>query len=231
MYRRLITILSLIFALSTNALIAEDNATTTTTEATEVEATAETASDTAVEEADALATFTKDRVLGDENAPITLIEYASFTCPHCDNFHTTVFPKLKENFIDTGKVKLIYREVYFDGAGMLAGSLARCVPEDQYFPMVSAIYETDENWLRSQESVEGVVQELTKLGVMAGLSKDAIIACLDNRPAQEAMYANSQELMKADDVKGTPSFYANGQKVESWAWEDFEPFLNKMLEE
>ncbi len=172
-----------------------------------------------------------DRVLGDEDAPITIVEYASFTCSHCRDFEETVLPKVQEKYIDTGKAKLVYREVYFDGAGLLAASLARCVPEEQYFPMAFTLYDQYDSWLKDQTDMAGVVTELTQLGVLAGLGKDKIAACLDDRAAQESMIANSQKNMEADDVRGTPTLIIDGEVVRDWAWENLEPLLDKKLEE
>ncbi len=174
---------------------------------------------------------TRDHIFGEEDAPVTIVEYASFTCPHCMDFEEEVWPKIQEKYVEEGKARLIYREVYFDGAGLLAATLARCVPEEQYYPMVFTLYDTNETWLKSQSNVEGIVGELTKLGLMAGLGKDQIAACFDNRDAQEAMIANTQMNMQKDNVSGTPTLIVNGETVTSWQWEELEPFLDKKLEE
>ncbi len=170
-------------------------------------------------------------MLGEENAPVTIVEYASFTCPHCRDFEETVWPKVQEKYVDTGKAKLVYREVYFDGAGLLAASLARCLPEEQYFPMAFTLYDQYDSWLKEQTDMEGVVSELTQLGVLAGLSKDKIAACLDDRQAQEAMIANSQKNMEEDNVRGTPTLIINGELVKDWGWENLEPLIDKKVED
>lgn len=172
-----------------------------------------------------------DRALGADDAPVTLIEYANFTCIHCDRFHSDVFPALKEKYIDSGKVRLIYREIIGDGPGALATSLARCVDERQYFNMVTALYETDDAWLRSQKELGGVVAELTKLGVLAGLPKDKIQACFDDRGMQTEMLERVNKLAEADKVRGTPSFILNGKMVDEWSEEKLFAAIDKALGE
>lgn len=88
-----------------------------------------------------------DMILGKLDAPVEVIEYASFTCPHCANFHDAVFDKLKKNYIDTGKVKFIYREVYFDKFGLWAAMVARCAGPEKYFPVSDMIYDTQKEWI------------------------------------------------------------------------------------
>lgn len=175
--------------------------------------------------------YTQDIILGDEAAPLTIYEYASLTCPHCDDFHTHVFPQLQEKYIDTGKVNLILREVYFDGPGLLAASLARCVPSDKYYPIVKTLYDTDEAWLRSQTEMAGVIAELVKIGGLAGLTQEEAAACLDNRDMREAMVANSQKHISEDKISGTPTLVIDGEALKSWQWEDLDQELTKRLGE
>lgn len=175
--------------------------------------------------------YIDDIILGDENAPITIYEYASLTCPHCDDFHSQVFPLLDEKYIQTGQVNLILREVYFDGPGLLAASLARCVPSEKYYPIVKTLYDTDEAWLRSQTEMGGVISELVKIGGLAGLTKEEAAACLDNRDMREAMVANSQKHISEDKISGTPTLVIEGEALKSWQWEDLDKELAKRLAE
>ena len=88
----------------------------------------------------------QDMVKGHSDAKVTIVEYASFTCPHCATFHKEIFPKLREQYIDTGKVKFIYREVYFDAPGLWGGLLARCVSPQKYFGVVDLLYKKQSKW-------------------------------------------------------------------------------------
>ncbi len=212
------------FVSSASVLNAQDaDETAEATENTQVEASDEALSDVGDMK-------TKDHVLGEDEAPLTIVEFASFTCPHCMDFEDEVMPKIKEEYIDTGKAKLIYREVYFDGAGLLAASLARCVPAEQYYPVVFTLYSQADTWLKSQDSVEGIIGELTKIGVMAGLPKNEIAKCLDDRESQEKMIENSAALMAENNVKGTPTIIVNGRTVENWQWDNLKPLLDEEYE-
>jgi len=122
-----------------------------------------------------------DLFLGDENATVTVVEYASLTCPHCASFHQNVYPSLKENFIDTGKIKFVLREVYFDKFGLWSGMLARCGAPERYFPFVELLFKTQNEWLRAGEE-DDIVAALFKLGRQTGLSDDEMGACWANKP-------------------------------------------------
>jgi protein-disulfide isomerase len=92
-----------------------------------------------------------EMILGDVNAPIEIIEYASMTCPHCANFHSDVYPQLKENYIETGKVKFVFREVYFDKYGMWASMIARCAGPDRFFGVIDQMFEKQKTWSRCRQ--------------------------------------------------------------------------------
>ena len=110
-----------------------------------------------------------EMVLGDENAPVTVVEYASYTCPHCRNFHEQVFSELKANYIDTGKIKFVYREVYFDKFGLWAGMIARCAGPDRYFGVTDLLYEKQAEWLASRNDAQ-IAADLRKIGLSAGMT-------------------------------------------------------------
>lgn len=150
--------------------------------------------------------------LGNPDAPVTVIEYASFTCPHCGAFHANEFKRMKAEYIDTGKINFIYREVYFDRYGLWAGMLARCGGEERYFGLVDLIYENQREWLASGDPA-GIAGELRRLGRTAGLPEEDITQCMSDGDMAQAMVAVYQENATADDVSSTPSFLVNGEKV------------------
>ncbi|MFY0636230.1 MAG: DsbA family protein [Vannielia sp.] len=168
--------------------------------------------------------------LGDENAPVTVIEYASFTCPHCANFHATAFKKLKENYIDTGKVHFIYREIYFDKPGLWAGMVARCAGPMRYFGISDAIYTEQSEWLASRE-LAGIHGDLRKLALKSGLDGDQVDACLADADKAQAMYALFLKNAEADDISSTPSFIIDGEKYTNMAYEKFAEILDAKLAE
>jgi protein-disulfide isomerase len=169
-----------------------------------------------------------EMVLGDPDAPVTVVEYASFTCPHCAAFHTTVMPQIKENFIDTGKVKLVYREVYFDRSGLWAAMVARCAPQDRYFGIVDVLYSTQKDWAVA-DTPEAVVENLYRIGRQAGLTDAQMDACMSDREFAEGLVADFQANTKADAIDSTPSFIIDGEKAGNMDYEDFEARLNAAL--
>ena len=118
-----------------------------------------------------------EMIQGDGNAPIEMFEYASFTCPHCAKFHEEVYPKLKINYIDTGLVKFVYREVYFDKYGMWASMIARCAGPGRFFGMTDQIYRKQSDWARAESDI-AIVTKLRKIGLLAGLNEAQLNSCL-----------------------------------------------------
>ena len=169
-----------------------------------------------------------EMVLGDPDAPVEVIEYASFTCPHCATFHQTVFGKLKADYIDTGKVRFIHREVYFDRFGLWAGMVARCGGPMRYFGMADLIYERQRDWL-SGETPEQIVGNLRKLGKVAGLGDAELDACLSDEAKAKALVTVYQKNAQADDISSTPSFVIDGQKYSNMSYADFAAILDAKL--
>ncbi|GGF88057.1 hypothetical protein GCM10007301_55000 [Azorhizobium oxalatiphilum] len=147
--------------------------------------------------------------LGDPKAPVTIIEYASMTCSHCAHFATTTFPTLKTKYIDTGKVYYVLREFPFDPVSTAAFMLARCVPDDKYFPMVDTLFETQSAWAFSQNPAAG----LLTVAKQAGLSEADFEKCLSDRALAEKVQASAQYGNKELGVDSTPTFFINGKKV------------------
>jgi protein-disulfide isomerase len=169
-----------------------------------------------------------EMAIGDENAPVTVIEYLSFTCPHCMRFHTEVFPKIKENYIDTGKVRFIVREVYFDKYGLWAGMVARCAGPDRYFGVADVLFHKQGDWAHAETEGE-IVEKLYGIGRQAGLTDDELDSCLQDSAFAEALVARYQETATADEVSGTPSFIVNGTKQKNMPYEDFVEVLDAEL--
>lgn len=166
--------------------------------------------------------------IGAADAPVTVIEYASLTCPHCANFHTTVLPELKAGYIDTGKVRLIYREVYFDRPSLWAAMIARCAGEDRYFGVVDLLFRDQANWAHAADA-QGVVGGLYAIGRQAGMTDAEMDACLKDGDFAEAMVAEFQKNAAADGVEATPSFIINGEKMSNAPWPEFEAKIEEKL--
>lgn len=168
--------------------------------------------------------------IGAEDAPITMVEYASFTCPHCANFHSDVLPLIKESYIDTGKVRMIYRGIYFDRLGLWADMLARCGGADRYFGLTSMIYEKQSEWT-SADSAAGVVDNLYAIGRLAGMNQTDMETCMQDNATAQAMVKSSTENAEADGVNSTPTFVINGQTMSNMPYADFVAEFDRILAE
>lgn len=169
-----------------------------------------------------------EMVQGAEDAPITMIEYASFTCPHCADFHQGAYQEIKKNYIDTGKVKLIYREVYFDKYGLWGSMVARCGGPEKFFGIVDLIYKSQAEWSKSGGAAE-IADEFRKMGRLAGIEEDALNACLQDGEKAQTLVAWYQNNATEDGVTGTPSFVINGEKVANQPYADFAALFDAEL--
>ena len=191
--------------------------------------TAAFAQDTTTPESEA--PVVQEFALGDENAPIEVVEYASFTCPHCADFHSDVFPELKANYIDTGKIRFIYRPVYFDGPGLWADMLARCTGDnDKYFGISGILFERQAEWSRAG-SQAGVAQGIVSVGNQAGIDEETVLACLQDNDMAQALVAGFQANATRDGINATPSFLINGELVSNMSYASFAQLLNEKLGE
>ena len=149
-----------------------------------------------------------DMVMGEEDAPVTIVEYASMTCPHCASFHETTLPALKEKYVDTGKVRLIFREFPFDPRATAAFMLARCAPKEQYFPLIDVLFKQQREWATAQDPRPPLLQ-LVKL---AGFTQESFEACLKNQQVLDNVMAVREKAAKDYKVDSTPTFFINGEK-------------------
>ncbi|OAN77177.1 thiol-disulfide oxidoreductase [Sulfitobacter sp. EhC04] len=169
-----------------------------------------------------------EMVMGDADAPVTIIEYASFTCPHCAAFHQGPFKQLKADYIDTGKVRFIYREVYFDRPGLWASMVARCGGEAKFFGIADLIYKGQSDWVRGGEPA-AIVEGLRKIGRLAGMDNDTLNACLQDADTAQTLVAWEAENREGDDVTSTPSFIINGTKQSNMSYADFKTLIDAEL--
>lgn len=172
--------------------------------------------------------YARDILMGEESAPVTIIEYGSFTCPHCANFSNTVFPELKRDYIDTGKVKFIHREVYFDRYGLWAAMVARCGGDMRYYGFVKTLYATQRDWAGSDDPAV-VGENLRRLGRTAGLTEAEVNACLSDNDMAKALVVAYQERVNTDGVNATPTFFINGEKHQNMSYEEFKTLIDAAL--
>ncbi len=148
-----------------------------------------------------------DEVMGKKDAPITIIEYSSLTCPHCADFHEKTLPRVKADWIDTGKAKLILRDFPLDPFAQAAAMISHC-SGDRYFSFIAAFFHTQAEWVRA-ESPLGALEEVAKVG---GMEPNQVEKCLDDRPLLDEINARKIDSEQTYGVNQTPTFIINGKK-------------------
>ena len=171
-----------------------------------------------------------EMALGNPDADVTVVEYASFTCPHCASFHAGAFKDLKKDFIDTGKINFIYREVYFDRQGLWAAIVARCgeEPENRFFGIADMIYENQAAWAR-QNDPQDIVASLRRYGKTAGLTDSQLDACFTDSDNAQKLYARYLQQAEEDGVNSTPTFIINGTRYSNMPYSEMSAIINEAL--
>lgn len=169
---------------------------------------------------------TGDMVLGAEDAPITVIEYASMTCPHCATFHNDTFPKFKAQYIDTGKVRLIYREFPLDSVALRAAMLARCAGRERFFAFIEVLFQQQKHWARARDPMAA----LAKLGRVGGIGRKRFESCMTDRELGDSILMTRLKGSSEFEVSSTPTFIINGEKHPgNMSLEQFERLLKPLL--
>ena len=149
----------------------------------------------------------QDRVLGKADAPVTIIEYGSLTCPHCAEFDRTTLPDVRKNWIETGKAKLVFRVFPLNQLDVHAAMLARCVPPDRYYAFIDTLYQNQPSWMRAANPE----QALANIARLAGLDEDKVKSCVGDKSVEDAVVATAYAAQKSG-VDSTPTFFINGAK-------------------
>ncbi len=175
-----------------------------------------------------------DMVLGDKNAPIEIIEYASLTCPHCAAFHKEILPELKKKYIDTGKVKMIFRNYVFDNPfDVFASTLNRCVTEKKFFPLMGLYFKRQATWLKYKEFGElrpygkyaamGYAKgEAIKIAKIAGMKESDAYLCLARPEVLKFLMDGNKTGVEKYEVNSTPTLIVNGKKLDAYDFETIE---------
>ena len=150
-----------------------------------------------------------ERVLGDPDAPVTIIEYSSLTCPHCAAFHTDTLPAIKERYIDTGQAKLVYRDFPLDQNALNAAVIAHCAGPIRYFNFLEALFASQSRWARSSDPRESLIQ----LAGLGGLPREEAEACLADDAMLDAVLQMRLDGQAEYAISSTPSFVINGELV------------------
>ncbi len=168
----------------------------------------------------------EDIVLGDANAPVTIVEYASMTCPHCANFHTSVLPQVKTKYIDTGKAKLIFREFPLDNLAMGVSMLARCGGPVKFHAFISSMFKTQLDWATGEGSPLPKLKEITK---QAGFTDESFDKCLADTKLQENIGAIRDRADQNFGITATPTIFINGVKLkEGFGLEEFDKIMKAL---
>lgn len=168
-----------------------------------------------------------DRKLGQDDAPVKIIEFSSLSCGHCGNFHAEVYPEIKKNYIETGKVQLIMVDFPLNLPALKGSLLAHCLPEDQYFNFLQLLFTTQQNWMSGDFEAN-----LKQNAQLAGLSSSDVDACLGNKDLEEQIVSRMKEASEKWEVSSTPSFIINDgfEKVEgNRPYEEFSRILDRAL--
>jgi protein-disulfide isomerase len=147
-----------------------------------------------------------DEVLGAADAPVTIVEYASMTCPHCSHFHETTFPEMKKKYIDTGKIRFIFREFPLDPLAAAASMLARCAGKDKYFPLIETFFAQQKEWV-----VQKPLQPMFAIARQAGFTQQTFDECLANQQMLNAIEESRTRAATKFNVNSTPTFFINGK--------------------
>lgn len=154
----------------------------------------------------------EERVMGDPDAPVTIIEYSSLTCPHCATFHADVLPEVKEQYIDTGKAKLIFRDFPLDPVAAAAALISRCVPEDNYFKFLDVLFSTQDQWAGSRDPL-AALQGYARL---SGLPGDRLEQCLTDQALFDAIQSVKTQGQQEFGVTGTPTLIVDGTVLRAY---------------
>ena len=169
-----------------------------------------------------------DMALGPANASVTITEFASMTCPHCANFTETVFPKIKSEYIDSGKIRFIFREFPLDIKAAAGSMLARCIAKDdsgKYFAVIDMLFKQQNDWV-----MKNTTETLIRIGKQAGLTQQMVEECLKDQALLDKIAADQKFAAEVLKVSSTPTFFINGEMLKGeQSFEEFSRRINAML--
>jgi protein-disulfide isomerase len=167
-----------------------------------------------------------DLVVGQADAPVTIVEYASMTCSHCANFHNNILPTLKTKYIETGKVRLVFREFPLDERAALASMMARCAGDDKSLPLISMLFSKQEEWATASKDF---LPQLFKFGQQVGFTRQSFDHCRKDEKLIKNIIAVRDRANVTFGVNSTPTFFINGKKFNGGTVEDFEKVLEPLV--
>jgi len=169
-----------------------------------------------------------DMALGPANAPVTITEFASMTCPHCAAFNENVFPKIKSTYIDTGKIRYVFREFPLDIKAAAGSMLARCIANGdagKYFAVIDMLFKQQNDWV-----TKNTTETLTRIGKQAGLSQKGVEDCLKDQALLDKIAADQKYASEVLKVDSTPTFFINGEKIKGeTSFAEFDKKIKSLL--
>ena len=167
-----------------------------------------------------------EKVLGNENAPITLIEYASLTCHHCATFHNEVLPKIKSDYIDTGKLKFIYRDFPLDHYALMASMIARCAGNKKFFTFLKVLFKEQPKWTAAKDPFIA----LGHIARIGGIGKEEFKSCVGNKAIEDGILKSRIEADREFKIESTPTLIINGEKYDgSRTFKKLKKYIDKLL--
>ncbi|MBF9029522.1 thioredoxin domain-containing protein [Rhodobacterales bacterium HKCCE3408] len=170
-----------------------------------------------------------EMTIGEADAPVEFIEYASYTCPHCANFHANVFPMLKADYIDTGMVRFVYRNFYRNRPDLWAAMVARCAGPMRFFGVNDILYTTQSEWIADDPAT--IVENLRRIGRSVGLSDGDLDACLSDGEMAQALVDRFEGFLEIHPAEGTPSFVIQGELYSGLSYDDMRGIIDAALQE
>ena len=169
-------------------------------------------------------------VIGDKDAPITIIEYASMSCSHCASFHNNTLPDIKKEYIDTGKVRMVFRDYPFNYPALLGSMMMRCIESDVRYDYMNALYQLQNTWVNKDPKISK--KELYKIMQSGGMTKNEFNECYSNLDNENLILEGVMAAQKDFNIKSTPSFIVNGNLVEgNKNIKEFRQIIDKILSE
>ena len=167
-----------------------------------------------------------DLALGDPDAPVTVIEYFSLTCPHCRWFHQNIYDPLKRDYVDAGKVRFVARDFPLNAPALQAAVLARCAGRDRYLAFIDVLFSTFDDWAGSRDYTE----KLAQIGELGGVSRDRFDACLADKDLENAIFQTIASAQAEYDVSSTPTVIVNGERYEGkMSFEALAKHINRLV--
>ena len=171
-----------------------------------------------------------DFVIGDKNAPVTIIEYASLSCSHCASFHNDTLETLKKEYVDTGKVRFVFRDFPFNYPALLGSMVLKCIPNDVRYDYMNALFQLQKSWVNKENAK--TTQELYKIMQSGGMTKSEFDECISNTDLENEILQGLIAAQNEFKIQSTPSFIINGKLIEgNKSIKDFRQIIDKIISE